>query len=53
MKTKIILLIGAVALITFSFTVSKSETTLQAKQEMSTAITSGPVGGFVADEMRK
>lgn len=53
MKTKLTLLLGAVAIITLSFTVSNSETPLKEEQNMSTAISSAPVGGFVADEMIK
>lgn len=54
MKTKIILLIGAVALVTLSFTFASIDAPLNKDaQKMTSTTVSEPVGGFIADEVAK
>jgi hypothetical protein len=54
MKTKIILLIGAVALVTLSFTFGVSESpSKHVHQNVTVSADSAPVGGFIADEIVK
>lgn len=54
MKTKITLLIGAVALVTLSFTFATvDETSAKAPIEQSNSNSAGPVGGLIADEVVK
>jgi hypothetical protein len=53
MKTKIILLIGAVALVTLSFTFSNVEKPIKSSVHVSLTNASTPVGGIIADEVVK
>lgn len=54
MKTKITLLIGAVALVTLSFTFASVENpSKKADYELRTPGDSAPVGGLIADEIVK
>ena len=52
MKAKITLLIGAVALVTLSFTFSNVGPSKPSKVEsVSTSVDKGPVGGILAEEV--
>lgn len=54
MKTKITLLIGAVALVTLSFTFASIDAPLKKdSQKMSNISVSEPVGGFISDDVAK
>lgn len=52
MKTKITLLIGAVALVTLSFTFANVETPINKDSQNNTSTSvATPIGGIVADEV--
>ena len=54
MKTKITLLIGAVALVTLSFTFANVNTKApQQEQNIANSTVSTPVGGIMSDEVVK
>jgi hypothetical protein len=53
MKTKILLFIGAVALVTLSFTFASVETPKQQKATHDSANASSQIGGLVSDEVVK
>lgn len=53
MKTKISLLIGAVAIVTLSFTFVNNSSPTKELVEQTNTSNSAPVGGFVSDEIVK
>jgi hypothetical protein len=54
MKTKITVLIGAVALVTLSFTFSSNDSaSKKSEQKMTSSSDTAPIGGFIADEIVK
>lgn len=54
MKTKIILLLGVVALITLSFTFSTNQSAINHSQEVTNAVQSeDEIVGFISDEVVK
>lgn len=53
MKTKIMLLIGGVALVTLSFTFGVNDSPSKQVHQNTNATDSAPVGGFIADEIVK
>lgn len=53
MKTKITLLIGAVALVTLSFTFASVDQPVQRTEAVAQGNFAAPVGGMIADEVVK